>query len=123
MVYRKGTYIDSFCDLLQEKLKYESHEKDMIILHHIFGIEWPNGSQEMRTSTMVVRGDEDVSAMSRTVGLPVAIAAELVMRGAVSQRGVIGPTNPEIYVPLLKTLANEDLKFIHTSTPVPLRDL
>jgi hypothetical protein len=42
---RKGTYIDCLCDLMQEKLKYEEHEKDMIILHHIFGVEWNNGSQ------------------------------------------------------------------------------
>lgn len=117
---RKGTFIDSLCDLLQEKLKYEEHENDMIILHHIFGVEWNNGSQEILSSSLVVRGDKHFSAMARTVGLPVAIAAELVLKGGVAKRGVFGPIYPEIYVPLLKTLSNDGIKFLHSCVPADL---
>jgi hypothetical protein len=44
-VIRKGTYIDCLTELMMEMMKFESHEKDMIILHHIFGIEWKDGKQ------------------------------------------------------------------------------
>lgn len=80
-VSQKGTFVDCFCDLLQEKLQYEPHERDMIILHHIFGIEWADGSKEIRTSTLVAHGDQYATSMATTVGLPVAIACELVLKG------------------------------------------
>jgi alpha-aminoadipic semialdehyde synthase len=63
---------------------------------------------------LVVRGDHHFSAMARTVGLPVAIAAELVLKGGINKRGVFGPIYPEIYVPLLKTLSNDGIKFLHS---------
>jgi hypothetical protein len=39
-----GNYLDSFCELLKEKLQYGKYEQDMILLHHIFEIVWPNGT-------------------------------------------------------------------------------
>jgi len=122
LVIKKGTFIDCLCEVMQEKMKYQPHEKDMIVLHHIFGIEWPDGKLENRTSTLIVRGDALASAMARTVGFPVAIASELLMQGSVSSRGVIGPISKDIYVPLLKTLANEGIQFIHNSYPVDYLD-
>eukprot|EP01114_Cavostelium_apophysatum_P004449 TRINITY_DN1468_c0_g1_i1.p1 TRINITY_DN1468_c0_g1~~TRINITY_DN1468_c0_g1_i1.p1 ORF type:complete len:915 (+),score=233.25 TRINITY_DN1468_c0_g1_i1:173-2917(+) len=115
-VSKKGTYLDCFCDLLQEKLVYEKGEDDMIILHHIFGIEWPNGTNELRTSTLVAHGDSHSMAMAKTVGLPIAIAAELVLDGLIKTPGVIGPMSPEIYRPVLKELANSGIRFVHKST-------
>jgi len=112
----KGTYIDSFCDLLQSQLQYEKDENDMIILHHTFEVEWANGEREILSSTLVVHGNSEVTAMGLTVGLPVAIAAELLLQGQVTEKGVIGPMNPEIYRPMLKSLSNEGIKFIEKST-------
>ena len=36
---------DAFCSLLQEKLVYAPGERDMVIMHHIFGIEWKDGKK------------------------------------------------------------------------------
>lgn len=106
-----GTFSDALTEVMQSKMAYQPHENDMILLHHIFGIEWPNGKYETRTATLVVHGTSRASAMSRTVGIPVALATELVMDGIVSAPGVIAPLSKEIYVPLLKSLVNEGIEF------------
>ena len=46
------------------------------------------------------------SSMSRTVSLPAAIAARLILEGKIPQRGVLRPVHPEIYNPVLDELAN-----------------
>lgn len=50
--------------------------------------------------------------MAKTVGLPVAIAARLLSEGAFDasgQKGVVLPTSPAIYTPILQRLAAEGL--------------
>jgi len=96
-------------------MQYDKEESDMILLHHIFGIEWPNGTKETRTSTLVVHGSKKGSAMNRSVGLPIGIAAELMVKGIITTRGVIAPMSKELYIPILKSLASEGMKFVEKS--------
>jgi saccharopine dehydrogenase-like NADP-dependent oxidoreductase len=42
--------------------------------------------------------------MSRTVGLPAAIAVKLILQGKVNLTGVHTPVVPEIYEPVLEEL-------------------
>jgi alpha-aminoadipic semialdehyde synthase len=39
-ISHKESVLDVFCDLLQAKLIYEPNERDMVIMHHEFGIRW-----------------------------------------------------------------------------------
>ena len=48
--------------------------------------------------------------MSRLVGLPAAIAANLILRGRVTARGVQIPVLPELYDPILDELDEEGVK-------------
>jgi len=117
-VSRKGTFIDCFCDLLIEKLKYEDHDRDMIIMHHIFEIQWAD-KLETRTSTLVHYGakhEEGDTVMSYLVGLPVAMAAELILEGTVTQKGVVRPVTNDIVEPMLAALKNEGVIFIRKSS-------
>jgi len=115
IVVKKGTYIDTLCEVMQQNMQFEKEETDMILLHHIFGISWPNGTKETKTSTLVVHGNKKGTAMNRSVGLPVGIAAELLLKGVITTHGVIGPMSKEIYVPILKSLAGEGMKFVEKS--------
>eukprot|EP01113_Clastostelium_recurvatum_P037851 TRINITY_DN5577_c0_g1_i1.p1 TRINITY_DN5577_c0_g1~~TRINITY_DN5577_c0_g1_i1.p1 ORF type:complete len:984 (+),score=240.38 TRINITY_DN5577_c0_g1_i1:48-2954(+) len=56
-VAQKGTFMDAFCELLSRKLIYSVGERDMILMHHIFDVEWPTGEMEMHTSTLIAYGD------------------------------------------------------------------
>jgi alpha-aminoadipic semialdehyde synthase len=47
-----------------------------------------------------------------TVGLPVAIATELILNSDISLSGVKIPTDKEIYLPVLERLKEFDIDFI-----------
>src|SRR5690606_19695184 len=80
-------------------------------LSHEFRIQWPD-CLERRTSTLLVYGEVDgYSAMAKTVGLPVAITALMILDGEVKQRGVLGPFLPEIYLPVMEKLKAEGIQF------------
>ncbi|GAM18563.1 hypothetical protein SAMD00019534_017380 [Acytostelium subglobosum LB1] len=114
-IAQKGSYMDGFCELLKGKLEFSPSERDLIIQHLIFGIEWPGGKHETKTSTLVYYGDKDISAIAYCIGLPVAIASELIVEGKLLKRGVVVPTSEEYYKPILKALSNEGIAFVHRS--------
>ena len=49
--------------------------------------------------------------MSRTVGLPAAIGARLVLEGRIGLTGVHVPVHPEIYGPILEELEALGIRF------------
>lgn len=57
-------------------------ERDLVILRHEISIVWPDNSKEERGINLVVYGDiNGHSAMAKTVGFPVAIAAKMILDG------------------------------------------
>lgn len=106
--------LDVLGEIMQEKLSYNSGERDMVVLFHEFKAWFEEDDHyECLTSSLVdfgVRyGD---SSMSRTVSLPAAIAARMILEGRITSRGVLRPVLPEIYNPVLDELAN--LKIVCT---------
>jgi saccharopine dehydrogenase-like NADP-dependent oxidoreductase len=100
--------LDALSEIMQEKLSYLPGERDMVVLFHEFKAWFEDDDHyERLTSSLVdfgVRyGD---SSMSRTVSLPAAIAARLILEGKITRRGVLRPVIPEIYNPVLDELAN-----------------
>ncbi len=49
--------------------------------------------------------------MSRTVGLPAAAAADLVLKGRLNRTGVLTPVTPDVYGPILAELKSRGLVF------------
>lgn len=87
--------IDHFANLLAQKLYYEPHERDLVVLNHEIITQDVSGQEEVHSSSLITYGGPDASAMARCVGLPVAFAALKVLDGRVSARGVCGPTVEE----------------------------
>jgi saccharopine dehydrogenase (NADP+, L-glutamate forming) len=107
----KGTNADVLLGLMQKKMSYEDHEKDMIIVHNEAIVEFDN-RMEKRMMTMKVEGRPfGYSAMSRAVSLPAAIASRLILEGTIRSKGVLKPTAAEIYKPVLAELAENGYKF------------
>lgn len=105
--------IDLFARLLVHKLQYAPHERDLVVLSHEIvtrpkssqvPLTSPSANEEIHTSSLVTYGTKDASAMSRTVGLPVAFTALQILDGGVSVRGVQGPSNKEVYGNVLRRL-------------------
>jgi hypothetical protein len=54
------------------------------------------------------------TAMAKTVGLPLAIAAKHILLGSVKSRGVNIPLTEEFYNPILSELENYGIRFNET---------
>lgn len=65
--------------------------------------------EETHTSSLIAYGSQTSTAMSRTVGLPVALATMAILDGQVHARGVHGPTMESVYGPVLQGLAANGL--------------
>jgi saccharopine dehydrogenase-like NADP-dependent oxidoreductase len=97
---------------LQEKWEMEPGDKDMIVMQHQF--EYLLGKERKRiVSSMVVKGkDRNETAMSLTVGLPLGIAAKLILEGKIVETGVKIPVEKVFYDPVLRELEEYGIRFI-----------
>ncbi|MDG2194934.1 MAG: saccharopine dehydrogenase C-terminal domain-containing protein [Polaribacter sp.] len=103
--------------ILSDQWTLEKEDKDMIVMHHKFGYE-ANGKQQQLESSMIINGDDQTyTAMAKTVGLPVAMAALRILNGKIKTPGVQLPIQKEVYEPILKEL--EDYGIIFTEKEVP----
>jgi len=100
-------------------MRYE--DKDMIVMYNKFLYDNQTGQPMEYISSMVVKGENmERTAMSKTVGLPLAIAAELVLDGTIDLVGTQVPMHPTIYKPVLKELEKEGIKFTHVERQLPI---
>jgi saccharopine dehydrogenase-like NADP-dependent oxidoreductase len=98
-------------NLLLEKWSLKPEEKDMVIMQHVFEYEL-NRRKKKLTSTLVLKGQNGShTAMSKLVGLPVGIFVKLLMLGKISTTGVLIPTAPEVYEPVMAELEDHGVKF------------
>nr|WP_319495056.1 saccharopine dehydrogenase C-terminal domain-containing protein [uncultured Desulfobacter sp.] len=103
--------LDILSEKLMEKLPYKSGEKDMLLLRHTFIVENADESQSTITSTLIDYGiPNGDSSMARTVSLPLGIGIKLMAEGKIDLTGVQIPTKKEIYEPVLKGLADLNIK-------------
>ena len=83
----------------------------MIVMWHKFIYEL-KGKQNELHSFMVVEGEDSTyTAMSKTVGLPVAICTRLILNEKITKRGVLIPIDEEVYNPILNELAQYGISF------------
>lgn len=111
---RTGSLRDVLSHRYSEKLAFMPGEKDIIIMQHEFGAFYPSLNERKKiTSTLIEKGEVDGdTAIARTTGLPLGIAAHLVLSGKVRNSGVVIPTTEDIYKPALDELAKEGLTFV-----------
>ncbi|KPK79840.1 MAG: saccharopine dehydrogenase [Bacteroides sp. SM23_62_1] len=101
--------------LLEEKWKLESGDKDMIVMQHQFEYLLKGKRKRIVSSLSVIGENPDETAMSMTVGLPVGIAAKLILERKIQATGVCIPTTPEFYEPILNELEDYGIKFVEES--------
>ena len=98
--------------ICEEKWTLGVEDKDMIVMQHQFEYV-QNGVQKKLNSSLLVFGDDPrYTSMAKTVGLPVAIAAKLILTGKIKSTGVKIPTTKDIYIPVLKELEENGINFV-----------
>ena len=98
--------------ILEEKWKLDPGDKDMIVMQHQFDFMLKD-QHFKRYSTMVFIGkDSTQTAMSMTVGLPLAMVAKQILTGQFNEPGVQLPIIPAIYDPVLEELKEYGIYFV-----------
>ena len=96
---------------LVKKLSLSPGDKDMIVMHHEFEYHL-NGKNKRIISSMINIGeDESHTSMAKTVGLPVAMMAKLILNGNFTKAGIHLPVDKEVYEPILNELKSFGISF------------
>jgi saccharopine dehydrogenase-like NADP-dependent oxidoreductase len=104
--------------LIEEKWKLNPSDLDMIVMQH----EWlvTKGKEEKKVvSSLVLKGKPGIeTAMAQTVGLPMAIAAMLLVEGKLTSTGLHRPITKEFYEPILGALKQLGIEFKEKNTSI-----
>lgn len=104
--------------VLQQKWKLKPGELDMIVMKHEITYEL-EGKTFYTESELVVKGEsERLTAMAKTVGLPLGIAAKLILQQQIELSGVHMPIQPALYEPMLAELKQHGIAFTETTATV-----
>jgi saccharopine dehydrogenase-like NADP-dependent oxidoreductase len=109
--FSHGSARDVVTVLFNEKLTLAPDEKDLVVLIDEITASYPDGRKRVTKSVLI---DEGVpgkwTSIARTTGVPPAIAARYILEGKISTPGLHKPSAKEIYEPVLKELAAENIK-------------
>lgn len=97
--------------ILMDSWTLQPDDKDMIVMHHILGYENETGKHQIESSMLIKGDDQTYTAMSKTVGLPVAMATLRILNKEITTPGVQLPIKKEVYELILKELENYGINF------------
>lgn len=97
--------------ILEERWQLASDDKDMIVMQHQLDYIRLGSHRRTYCNMALIGQDSTHTAISITVGLPMAITAELILKGRISLKGVHIPTSPVVYEPVLDELVKYGILF------------
>jgi saccharopine dehydrogenase-like NADP-dependent oxidoreductase len=89
----------------------------MIVMLHKYVYALEGKTERVQASMVVIGDDREQTAMAKTVGLPLGIAAKLVLEGKLPLTGLVIPTVREVYTPLLRELTDHGVIFEEHELP------
>ncbi len=103
---------DALQFILEKKLALSPTDKDMVVMQHDIEYTLENQNHQI-ISSLIVKGKDSIhTAMAKTVGLPLGIAAKLILNGTINLYGLHIPIIKEIYEPVLKELEKNGIIFL-----------
>ena len=108
---RNATPAQMLEKILADKWTLAPDDKDMIVMYHKFGYELHGQTHQVDATMVCIGEDQTYTAMAKTVGLPVGIAALQILNGNIKVTGVQLPIHKEIYLPILKELEENGVVF------------
>ena len=108
---KNATPAQALQKILMEKWTLAEDDKDMIVMYHKFGYELDGKSYQIDSSMVTIGEDQTYTAMSKTVGLPVAIASLKILNKEITTPGVLRPIAREVYEPILEELETYGISF------------
>ncbi|MBI3234458.1 MAG: saccharopine dehydrogenase NADP-binding domain-containing protein [Bacteroidetes bacterium] len=114
LISKVDTPANILLSILKDKWKLEPNDLDRIVMIHY--IDYVLGGKKFTQKAFLeVEGEsQQLTAMAKTVGLPMGIAVKLILSDKIKARGVQMPLTPEFYIPILKELEAFDVRFIES---------
>lgn len=106
-----GSAADIIQFILEHKLALLPGEKDMVVMLHEIDYLMENQLHHVTSSLVTIGNDDQRTAMAKTVGLPLGIAAVLILEGKIKEKGLQIPIKAAIYEPVLRELEKESIQF------------
>ena len=104
--------------LLEQKWALGAGDKDMIVMQHVF--RYARGAERRRlSSSWWWKGATARTPPWHAMGLPLAIAARLVLNGQVAERGVLLPLSSGLYDPSSMRLEDLGIAFREQEEVLP----
>ena len=110
----KATPAQILQKILEDKWTLDPDDKDMIVMWHKFIYKLNNELHELHSSMVCIGENQRNTAMAKCVGMPLGIAAKLILDGEIKAKGVQLPIEESIYSPVLKALGEEGIVFNET---------
>ena len=88
----KVSPLEMVAKLLEPQLQYEDSEKDLcVMVNNVEGVR--NGKRQILTCSLLIERDlvTGLMAMSMGVAYPACIAAEMIVKGEITKKGVLSP--------------------------------
>ena len=103
---------------LEKKLALLPGDKDMVVMVHEIEYDLDEKAHK-RISSLIIKGVNDQhTAMAKTVGLPLGIAAKLILDETITMKGLHIPIHKDIYEPVLIELTKNGISFEEKDTSV-----
>jgi len=96
--------------LMGPQLQYKKNEKDLVAMLNIF-IGLVEGKKLCLTSRLLIERDLDTGlmAMSKGVGFPASIVAQMIAGGEITEKGILAPSVHVPYQPFMDRLAERGI--------------
>ncbi len=106
--------------VMEKRMALLPDDRDMVVMLH--ELEYRVGQSRRRvTGSMVLKGSDNVhTAMAKTVGLPLGVAARLILSGRWERRGVMIPITQDICSMVLPVLEGYGITFEHHRQESPI---
>ena len=114
---KNATPAQALQKILMDKWTLKPNDKDMIVMYHKFGYELKGQKYQIDSSMVHIGEDQTYTAMAKTVGLPVAIAALKILNKKITVPGVQLPIKKEVYTPILEELETFGIVFNEKEVP------
>ncbi|MBN4072784.1 saccharopine dehydrogenase NADP-binding domain-containing protein [Crocinitomix catalasitica] len=106
--------------ILEEKWRLEPDDQDMIVMWHKFVFKLDDEFREINSHMVCIGENQTYTAMSNTVGLPIAICCKMILNGTIQIKGVHLPIHGEIYKPILAELEEHCITFTDREISEPV---
>ncbi len=109
---KRGKFSDFLLLILKDKWTLDNDDIDEIVMVHTFIFKIDQVVKKLRSFLKIEGEDKTYTAMSKTVGLPIAVLIEHIINTNYNKSGIHLPFKKNIYKPVLERLSELGVNFI-----------